>query len=101
MRLADVFCESSPKILDALLAARGHTSTVAWLAAACDLDRRTVKRCLTRLQRLRIVTVDRRFSAGAVVSLADSESARALVTFRDALAAQPTPASGGSAQAQD
>jgi len=89
MRLADLFQESSPKILDALLAARGHTSTIAWLAAACDLDRRTVKRCLTHLQRLRVVSVDRRFSAGAIVTLAASEAARALVAFRNAIAILP------------
>jgi len=87
MRLADLFQESSPKILDALLAARGHVSTVAWLAAACDLDRRTVKRCLTHLQRLGVVSVDRRFSAGAVVALNDSLVAQALLAFHGALAA--------------
>jgi len=89
LRLADLFQESSPRILDALLATPGRTSTVAWLAAACDLDRRTVKRCLTRLQRLRVVSIDARFSAGAVVTLADSEAAQALAAFHERISALP------------
>ena len=67
--------------------------TVDLLARRLDVDVRAVKRAVNRLQALGFISTDSQFpSVGTVVMLnRDAEVVKALLAFRERLAALPAP----------
>jgi hypothetical protein len=92
LQLTDLFPGSTAKVLTVLLDAPSRTWTPKMVADAADIDERTVRRVITRLERLAVASVERQFSVGAIIALnGDNTLVRALQAFHAQLQAVDMP----------
>jgi hypothetical protein len=86
MQLTELFPGSTAKVLTVLLDAPSRPWMPKMVAGAADIDERTVRRIVARLERFGMVSVERRFSVGAIITLNnDSALVQALQTFHTQL----------------